>query len=168
MLSDNFSNPKTSRVWLLLDNSELTVDRSKLRRARQRIRSVYENELKVVEPFQALYFNGRKDDTKVHSPNGSIKMIKEEHISLLQEPGSKYIVYLTPESGTARVVTDAFINFIQENGNKTEDLIAVGYNSTAVKTGSMGQSLSYFRRNSIVLFIGSFVYCTATNFPCDI
>ena len=33
------------------DNTELIVDKSKLRRARKRIRSVYENELKVVELF---------------------------------------------------------------------------------------------------------------------
>ena len=82
-----------------------------------------------------MYFDGRKDDTKVRSPNGSFKMIKEEHISLLQETGSKYIIYLTPESGTARVVTDAFINFFQGNGIKTEDLIVVGCDGTAVKTG---------------------------------
>ena len=81
-----------------------------------------------------MYFDGRKDDTKVRSPNGSFKMIKEEHISLLQEPGSKNIVYLTHESGTVRVFTDAFINFFQGNGNKTEDFIAVGGNSTAVET----------------------------------
>ena len=158
LLSDNFSNPKTYRVWLQLDNTELIVDRSRLRRARERIRLAYENEMKV-EPFQAFYFDDRKDNTKVRSPNGSFKMIKEEHISLLQEPGSKYIVYLTPESGTARVVTDAFINFFQGNGIKTEDLS---------RQASIEQSLSYFRRNSIVLFIGSFVYCTAKNFPCDI
>ena len=71
------------------------MDRSRLRRARERIRSVYENQMKF-EPFQAFYFDGRKDDTKVRLPNGSFKIIKEEHISLLQEPGSKYIVYLTP------------------------------------------------------------------------
>ena len=109
-----------------------------MRIARQRVRSVYENELKVIESFQALCFDGRKDDTKVRSPNGSFKMLKEEHISLLQEPDSKYIVYLTHESGTARVVTDAFIDFFQGNGNTTEDLIAVGCNSTAVKTGQHG------------------------------
>ena len=165
MLSDNFSNPKTSRVWLLLDNTELIVDRSKLRRARQRIRSVYENELKVVEPFQALYFDGRKDDTKVRTPNGSFKMIKEEHISLLQEPGSKYIVYLTPESSTARVVTDAFINFFQGNGNKTEDLIAVGCNSTDVKTGQHGSiiKLLKFIKETLNRPLHGFIYLLLCN-----
>ena len=78
-MSDNFSNPKTSWVWLQLDNSELILDRSRLRRARERIKSVYENEIKV-EPFQALYFDGRRDDTTVRSPNGSFKIIKEKHV----------------------------------------------------------------------------------------
>ena len=63
------------------------------------------------------------------------RMIKEEHISLLQETGSKYIIYLTSESDTARVVTDAFIDFFQGNGIKTKDLIKVGCDGTVVKTG---------------------------------
>ena len=73
--------------------------------------------MKVVKPFQALYFDGRKHDTIIiRSPNGSFKIIKEEHASLLQEPGSKYIVHLTPKSGIPRVVTDALIDFFQGNG----------------------------------------------------
>ena len=85
-----------------------------------------------------MYFDGRKDDTKVRTPNGLFKIIKEEHVSLLQEPGSKYIFNLTPGSDTARVVADAFIDFFQGNGIKTEDLIAVGCDGTAVKTCQLG------------------------------
>ena len=62
------------------NNTDLIVDRSKLRRARKRIRSEYENELKVVEPFQALYFDDRKDDTKIHLPNCLFTLVKEEHM----------------------------------------------------------------------------------------
>ena len=117
------------------DNTDSIEDRSKLRRARKRTRSEYKNELKVVEQYQAVYFDGRKDDTKIHLPNSLLKLVKEEHVSLLQEHDSKCITYVNPGSGTAKNFAEASIDFFQENRIKTDDLIAVRCDGTTVNTG---------------------------------
>ena len=71
--------------------------------------------MKVVKSFQALYLDRCKDDTKVRSAYCSLKIIKAEHVSLLQEPSTIYVVHLTIEISSARVISDAFIFFNQIN-----------------------------------------------------
>ena len=51
--------------------------------------------------LEGLYFDGRKDTTLVIDTNKGKnvrKSIKEEHIVLVQEPGSKYLGHVVPTS----------------------------------------------------------------------
>lgn len=75
------------------DDKSKIIDRNKVRRERHRVRkdaSVINNDNKLI----ALFFDGRKDMTmkqekKDHKFYSSI--VKEEHITLVQEPCSNYI-----------------------------------------------------------------------------
>jgi len=52
---------------------------------------------------QGSFFDGHKDKTLIYKDlNGKKhrRLIVEEHISLVQEPGSKYLGHVTPERGT--------------------------------------------------------------------
>ncbi|GBN56982.1 hypothetical protein AVEN_233685-1 [Araneus ventricosus] len=86
-----------------LKNDDLTLvdDRSKIRRERKRVR----NELKYdsltqinQNPVCGLYFDGRKDNTVVKIVKGEKycrNIIKEELVTIVQEPKSKYIGHIT-------------------------------------------------------------------------
>ena len=41
-----------------------------------------------------------------------MRTVIEEHISLIQEPGSVYIGHTTPSSGSAKSITDSILNFL--------------------------------------------------------
>lgn len=70
-------------------DKRLIVDRNKVRRARDATRK-NQIEAQSFSNIKAIFFDGRKDDTSFFE-NNRIKMRKEEHISLVEEPGSFYI-----------------------------------------------------------------------------
>lgn len=78
----------------------------------------------------AFYFDGRKDRTKLYDTN-RIRIIKEEHISLIEQPGSYYISHITPPSGTATAIANLDIKF-----RSTSKLIAIGCDGENVNTGN--------------------------------
>ena len=81
--------------------SSQVVARMKIRRARMSQRKVctsVSGEMLLL----GLFFDGRKDSTIIYDRNTKKrKRVVEEHISILSEPGSKYLGHVTPESGTA-------------------------------------------------------------------
>lgn len=58
---------------------------------------------------------------------------KEEHIVLIQEPGSKYLGHITPVSGKAVNILDAINNEISEE--VWSKISAIGSDGTNVNTG---------------------------------
>ena len=67
-----------------------------------------------------------------------IRLIKEEHISIIQEPGSHYLGHLTTQLGTARNISSSIMDFLQVNDIDYSQLIAIGCDGTAVNTGPKG------------------------------
>jgi len=62
--------------------------------------------------------DGRKDKTLVYKDLDGKKhrrLIVEEHISLVQEPGFKYFGHVTPERGTSLSIKESIINFIENS-----------------------------------------------------
>ena len=100
------------------DRSEV-IDRSKVRRERQKYRSmVCADAVHSATPLQGIYFDGRKDKTVTKEMVDSTahrRAIVEEHVSLVQEPGSNYIGHITPKSGSSSSILTAMISFLQEN-----------------------------------------------------
>ncbi|CAG9827121.1 unnamed protein product [Diabrotica balteata] len=72
------------------------------------------------------------------------KIKTEEHISLLEEPGFKYLNHITPTSVTGRHIATSILNFFEESGIGTGNLLVVGCDGTAVNTG---------RKNGVLLFL---------------
>ncbi|KAF0705713.1 Uncharacterized protein FWK35_00035610 [Aphis craccivora] len=63
------------------------------------------------------------------------QIITEEHISLIQEPGSKYIGHTTPTNGSALQIKNSIINFLETNNIVTSEIVAIGCDGTVVNTG---------------------------------
>ncbi|CAG4959399.1 unnamed protein product [Parnassius apollo] len=90
------------------------VDRMKLRGIRQKVREQILTKERVKE-IPALYFDGRKDKTAKTVLKGSKRfrvIVKKEHISIIKEPGSAYVGYVVPASGSARNIERAIHSFL--------------------------------------------------------
>lgn len=61
----------------------------------------------------------------------------EEHISLVEEPGSKYIGHITPESGTGSGIASSILSFCGNRGISLDHLLVIGSDGTNVNTGYM-------------------------------
>jgi hypothetical protein len=88
-----------------------------------------------------LYFDSRKDRTlQLTRLDGKKyrKTIVEEHVSLIQEPESKYLSHVTPCSGRAKNITKSITDFLTENGMSANNTVAVRYDGTNVNTGRNG------------------------------
>lgn len=93
------------------DDKSLAIDRSKLWRERQLFQeTLSERTGEKCEPT-ALYFDGRKDVT-ICLPSVNHKcQIMEEHVCLLQEPGSVYLGHISPSSGSSASIFEAMCDF---------------------------------------------------------
>ena len=75
------------------------------------------------------------------------KLITEEHVTLVQEPGSHYIGHITPISGSARNIAATMMDFFSERDIDLKDIIAIGCDGTAVNTGSKGGIIRVLEEN---------------------
>ena len=112
------------------------IDKNKIRRARSRCRQEFNKSADEVDHvIQALYFDGKKDNTITaprDAPKSVTKTVVEEHYTLIEEPGSKYLGHLKPRSGLAADICSVIAQFLEE---KSCDLVAVGCDGTVTNTG---------------------------------
>ncbi|KAF0728912.1 Uncharacterized protein FWK35_00032074 [Aphis craccivora] len=116
------------------DSSEV-IDKNKLRRKRKK----QDNE--PVLQILALYFDGRKDKTLCNIEKDRQKyrqIILEEHISLIKEPESTFLGYITLTSGTSKCIEQAITDHFLEKELLMECLLAVGCDGTNVNVGTNG------------------------------
>lgn len=116
----------------------IIIDRHKIRRARKRVRQELQENLLVEEPLESIYFDGRKDSTKVKDASGHLQLVTEEHISLIQEPGAHYIGHFTPDTGTSKCIASTIMDFFSSKEVDTSKVVAIGCDGTAVNTGMKG------------------------------
>ena len=119
-------------------DKQLVTDKNKIRRERSRVRKelvdkqILNNQKdKVV----GLFFDGKIDQTLSMVKSGTKsarKIVTEEHIVLLKQPGSKYWGHVTPNSSSAEDIASSIFEFI---GEKIRDIFIVGCDGTAVNTG---------------------------------
>ena len=121
------------------------VDRNKVRRARHRKRSNLQQMNKESQDvLHSLFFDGRKDHTIMNVQKGSKwyrKNVVEEHISLIEEPGSKYLGHVTPLSGTAEAIKQTLMDFLNERYESLNKFVAIGCDGTNVNTGRAGGTI---------------------------
>ena len=116
------------------------IDKSKLRRERKRTRDKIVLR-QTISQIPALYFDGRKDQTLTMCEKNGKKYrrrILEEHISLIKEPDSEFLGYITPASGTAKCIEQEIFNFLLNSESLIDNFIAIGCDGTNVNVGKYG------------------------------
>ena len=90
-----------------------------------------------VKDIIALYFDGTKDQTMTKKVSGnSTEIVQEEHISLIEEPGSKYFGHFALKKVSAKAVANGIIDSLSANHEEKNTIIAIGCDGTAVNTGA--------------------------------
>ena len=72
------------------------------------------------------------------------KTIKEEHVVLVQEPQSKYLGHITPESGSSSCIQSSIFSYLNSNNIEISDLVAIGSDGTVVNTSSNNGVIALF------------------------
>lgn len=115
------------------------VDRHKIRRERKKIRTEYQQKNEtLLEPLKGLYFDGRKDQTLTQKSVGGKmyqKIVLEEHITMIKEPGSKYLGHIAPTSSSALGISQMMFQFMENMDMDIQQLVAIGCDGTIVNTG---------------------------------
>uniref|UniRef100_UPI00358F8643 uncharacterized protein n=1 Tax=Myxine glutinosa TaxID=7769 RepID=UPI00358F8643 len=121
------------------DRSKI-IDCSKIRRERSKTREELQSDVCTV--IEGLYFDGRKNNTmtQVHGTDNKNHRttVKEEHVSIIAEPGSSYFSHTTPSSGSSKSIAESLVASLKEWNVKTEDINVVGCDGTNVNTGHTG------------------------------
>jgi len=128
-----------------LENSSEVIDKHKIRMERHKYRqSVQAVSASATNDVMGIYFDGQKDKTLSHeSVDGKShrRMTVEEHISLVQEPGSTYLGHVTPATCSALAIKQIIVAFIKDSHINIDGLMAIGCDGTVVKTGKNGGAI---------------------------
>ena len=135
-------NTSTSLKGMLGDHG---IDISKLYIDRQRILDLKkEYEADVIADHQkeqsqltCIKFDGRKDAKTLSAPG---KHIREEHVTVISEPGSVYIDHFTPLNDKAASLADELYTLLLEK-NSSSTLRVIGADGTNVNTGQKGGAI---------------------------
>lgn len=114
------------------------IDQHKIRRERNKSRAEALKAIKCNDFLKCLSFDGKRDLTlKQIQVNGKIRHIKmlEEHITMVKEPSSSYIGYLSSINGTGVEVAMEILNFLRINDFSLDHLVAVNCDGTRTNTG---------------------------------
>ena len=68
-------------------------------------------------------------------------MVREEHITLVEEPGSKFIGHYSVKSGSTDGISNVFFECMQKNNVDLAELKVIGCDGTAVNTGEKGGTI---------------------------
>ncbi|GBM13587.1 hypothetical protein AVEN_123998-1 [Araneus ventricosus] len=121
-------------VGIISESNVLNVvDRNKIRRGRTDARTTLLSQ--VIKDYGHdqfdLYLDGRKDRTLSMEDNRR-KVIIEEHISLVKEPGSEYIGHVSINFGRAQIIGNDIYSFLScfDNDIDVTKLVATEHLST--------------------------------------
>ena len=137
------------------EDTNLVIDHNKVKRAQEKLTKELErNSDKTLSEngVSCILFDGRIDDTKImlvcdDSDRQFPGLIKEEHYSVCQEPGGKYLFHFVPDKATAEkkhaeVIAEKIVNWLVEK-RLDKTLLAIGGDSTNVNTGSQGGAMHW-------------------------
>lgn len=113
------------------------VDKNKVRREKNSNRCDLQSK-PINDPLRGLYFDGRKDETMMIEMVGSKRSRRtqtEEHYSLIQEPGSKYLCHVSPTSGLSKDLALAIVTHLAKMNISLEELDLIGSDGIAINTG---------------------------------
>lgn len=121
------------------------IDRSKIERERLLNRRMVKERTKSTASVIAFSFDGRTDKTKIlhRTPDGKFhpRVIKEKHISVLQQPNSKFLGYIADlddkesEKTAAHLTAEYLLNFFGENNLDLTTVMGVCSDGEVKNTG---------------------------------
>ena len=153
-IASGFLKDLIEEGYINKDKSYLALDANKVRRARESVMmksSRMEDSRAMEQNIQAVYFDGRKDNTRVMlmDENGVLhpRIVKEEHVSVSSEPDGKYLFHFTPEAATqgekpAEMVAKGLSKGLEKLG-ATDTIQTIGGDSTNVNTGWKGGTITH-------------------------
>lgn len=127
------------------ENQVAVIDKSKVFHERVKYRQSISSTR--TSEIIALYFDGRKDETiiKENVRGKSVrKTIQEEHISLVEEPGSTYFGHVTPDSGSGKDIVSSILKHMKCNCIDETTIKALGCDGTSTNTGVSNGSIVLF------------------------
>ena len=137
------------------EDSHLVIDHNKIKRAQEvltsKLNDEFEEEIKK-KGISCIFFDGRRDDTKVmleceDSEKQFPGLIKEEHYSVCEEPGGRYLFHFVPGEATSgkkhsEILADQIVEWLRERG-QDQVLRAIGGDSTNPNTGWSGGAMHW-------------------------
>jgi hypothetical protein len=121
------------------EEDSLIIDKNKVRRERKSYRTILQDDsTKETNLIQGLYFDGRKDNTlTIDKINQKCfrRTVKEEHYSIIKEPGSIYIGHVSPTTGTAKEIANAILDHLKSSNILLDELDVIGCDGTVTNTG---------------------------------
>ena len=101
------------------EDNDLVIDKNKLLQSQRFYQKNLSKEaVKTSNGIIALYFDGRKDKTRVLvKDHGRFhqETSTEEHYTILSEPGNKYLDYVTPSTGRAKDILWEIIDLSRDH-----------------------------------------------------
>ena len=120
------------------EDKRYVVDRSKLRRTRQKYREEIRNkEQELFELVDSIFVDGRKDATMTTvevNGNYHCQTVIEEHYVIVGESNGFYLSHVMPEKGTGYKIATSVYYVIKDTVLK-QKLKIVGFDGTTVMTG---------------------------------
>jgi len=108
---------------IIPDDKSLTIDRSKVICEKQKIgKSFQHKDADVAAPISALFFDGRKDKTLYQEVIGKSRHRRtrvEEHISLIEEPGSTFLGHVSPVNGRGSMIAESIFDYFSSHKMQT-------------------------------------------------
>ena len=109
-----------------LEKTQMLFDKSKVRRERFKQRRALQSSdcALASKSMQGLYFDSRKDKTLIQAAELDGKRyqqtIREEHISIVNEPESKYFDHVTPGSRKAKDIASEILSLLNKRSVDTK------------------------------------------------
>lgn len=135
-IKKEFSTDISARILQYFD--DLIIDKNKISRERTKYRLEAEIATRSNTILQCISYDGKKDITlKKKIVHGQIRIMREreEHITIVKEPGSQFVGYTTPAEGTAEKIQESIANFLIGKNYSLNNLVALSCDGTAVNTG---------------------------------
>ena len=140
------------------DNTDKVIDAMKVQRAKDSLHKELQEKAAIgytKDNIECLLFDGKKDWTLVYQEvEGSDEaypgVIKEEHYSVVKEPGGQYLFHFTPDEDdkdhtAAEKIAIALVDWMKKYGiDKT--LKFIGGDSTNVNSGIWGGVLQFVEK----------------------
>lgn len=124
------------------ENPSKVVDKNKIRRALHTSRHrQQEQNLVNNSTIDGLYFDGRKDQTYSRENDRCI-IIQQEHISVIQEPGSNYFCHVSLKPPVSAVnIKNGLLECLNKYKTNIDTLTVIGCDGTNVNTGWKGGAI---------------------------